>query len=221
MKIATWNIERLKHKRDLDLILRSCEQAQADILVLTETDEQARPNYTYCYQTPKLSEIQPDYYKSTENRISIFTKYKFVRQHQTYDKYTALCVELETERGNLLVYGTIIGIYGNRNPNFTADLARQIDDIRRLSTLGNICVLGDYNLSFCDNYYYTKQGRTDVLQCFSENKIDLLTKGRPECIDHIAISESFVRGATIQIDEWNYDKTLSDHKGIVVYLDFK
>ncbi len=218
MKIATWNIERLKHKRDLDLILRSCEQAQADILILTETDEQAHPNYTYCYKTPRLTEIQPDYYKSTENRISIFTKYKFVRQHQTYDRYTALCVELETERGKLLVYGTIIGIYGNRNPNFTADLARQIDDIRRLSTLGNICVLGDYNLSFCDNYYYTKQGRTDVLQCFSENKIALLTKDRHECIDHIAISESFVRGATIQIDEWNYDKTLSDHKGIVVYV---
>lgn len=220
MKIATWNIERLKHKRELAGIMRSCEKIQADILVLTETDEQAHPDFTYCYQTPELSEIQPDYYNLTENRVSIFTRYKSVRQLQTYDKYTALCVELETERGNLLVYGTIIGIYGNRNPNFAVDLAKQIEDIWRLSALGNVCILGDYNLSFSDNYYYTKQGRADVLQCFSESKIVLLTKDCPECIDHIAISESFVRGATVRIDEWNYDKALSDHKGIVVSLEF-
>lgn len=220
MKIATWNIERLKHKRELTDIIRSCEEIQADILVFTETDLQAQPDFTCCYQTPKLSEIQPDYYNPTENRVSIFTRYKSVSQLQTYDKYTALCVELETERGNLLVYGTIIGIYGNRNPNFAADLARQIEDIQRLSALGNICIIGDYNLSFGDNYYYTKQGRADVLQCFSESKIALLTKDRPECVDHIAISESFVCGATVRIDEWNYDKALSDHKGIVVSLEF-
>ncbi len=205
MKIATWNIERLKHRRDLANIIRSCEETQADILVLTETDEQVYPDFPYCYHTTKLSGIQPDYYKLTENRVSIFTRYKAARQLPTYDNYTALCVELETERGNLLVYGTIIGIYGNRNPNFVSDLASQIEDIRRLSALGNLCVLGDYNLSFCDNYYYTKQGRVDVLQCFSDSKIALLTKDRPECIDHIAISESFVRGAAIQIEEWNYD----------------
>lgn len=221
MKIATWNIERLKHGRELANIMRSCEETQADILVLTETDEQAHPNFPYCYQTPKLSDIQPDYYKPTENRVSIFTRYKAVKQFPTYDKYTALCVELETERGNLLVYGTIIGIYGNRNPNFAADLVRQVEDIRRLSALGNVCILGDYNLTFCDNYYYTKQGRADMLQCFSENKIALLTKDRPECIDHIAISEGFVQGVAIRIEEWNYDKALSDHKGIVASLDFK
>lgn len=221
MKIATWNIERLKHKRDLANIMRNCEETQADILVLTETDAQAYPDYPYCFQTLQLSDIQPDYYKPTENRVSIFTRYKVVRQLPTYDEYTALCVELETECGKLLVYGTIIGIYGNRNPNFVTDLARQIEDIQRLSALGKICVLGDYNLSFCDNYYYTKQGRADILQCFSDNKIALLTKDRPECIDHIAISEIFVRGAAVRTDEWNYDKALSDHKGIVVSLDFK
>lgn len=221
MKIATWNIERLKHKSNLADIVCSCEKIQADILVLTETDEQARPNSECCYQTPRLVEIQPDYYKSTENRVSVFTKYKCVRQHTTYDRYTALCVELETERGNLLVYGTIIGIYGNRNPNFVADLSKQIEDIQRLSTLGNVCILGDYNLSFSDNYYFTKQGRADVLQCFAENKITLLTKDRPECIDHIAISKRFTQGADIRIEEWNYDKSLSDHKGIAVSLDFK
>ena len=31
----------------------------------------------------------------------------------------------------------------------------------------------------------------------------------------------YIQGATIQNEEWNYDKTLSDHKGIGVCLDFK
>ena len=41
MKIATWNVERLKHKRSLNEIISVCEQIQADILVLTETDERS------------------------------------------------------------------------------------------------------------------------------------------------------------------------------------
>ena len=31
----------------------------------------------------------------------------------------------------------------------------------------------------------------------------------------------YIQGATIQNEEWNYDKTLSDHKVISVCLDFK
>lgn len=110
MKIAAWNIERLKHRRELDKILSICEQIQADILVLTETDKQIRPNYQYEFHTQPPVEVSPQYYKSTENRVSVFTNYKCIRQHLTYDKYTSLCVELETEKGNLLVYGTILGV---------------------------------------------------------------------------------------------------------------
>ncbi len=220
MKIAAWNIERLKHKRKLDAVLTAANGVQADILVLTETDGRVRPDFGYCLETPPLFEIKPEYYGSTENRVSIFTNYKPVRQYPTFDKYTALCAELETGRGNLLVYGTIIGVFGNRNPNFSACLSAQIEDIRRLSEFGSVCVAGDYNLSFCDNYYYTKQGRADLLKCFSESKIELLTKSCPECIDHIAVSENFLRGAAVKIEEWNGDKALSDHKGIAAEIDF-
>lgn len=55
MRIATWNVERLKHRRTLCDILLACEQARADILILTETDEQVRPSsFRYYFQTPKL-----------------------------------------------------------------------------------------------------------------------------------------------------------------------
>lgn len=222
MKIATWNIERLKHRRSIEDILLTCQHVQADILVLTETDTHLYPNYKHCIRTPLLAEVQPDLYMPTENRVSVFTNYDCVRQHETYNKHTAICVELETERGRLLVYGTIMGIFGNRHASFQQDLALQMEDIRRLTAAncGPVCVLGDYNLSFSDNYYFTQRGREAVLQTFSQNDIILLTQAEKECIDHIAVSAGFVAGADILVEEWNYKRALSDHKGISVTLNW-
>ncbi|MBR6012418.1 MAG: hypothetical protein IK062_01375 [Selenomonadaceae bacterium] len=138
-----------------------------------------------------------------------------MKTHQTFDKFTAICVELETEFGNLIVYGTIIGIYGNRNKNFPTDLMKQIEDFKILSEK-NILIVGDFNCSFADNYYFTNFGRNNLLQTFSDLNIELLTKNCSECIDHIAISKNFLPNKKFNFDEWNFDKKLSDHKGIFV-----
>lgn len=217
MKIATWNVERLKHKASLERLRAECEKIGAGILVLTETDQRLCPNFKYCYETPLLAATYQDFYAPTENRVSIYTNYPCVRQHETYDAATTLCVELETDRGNLLVYGTIIGIYGNRHPTFKEDLRRQADDISRLSRLGDgFCICGDFNCSFADNYYFTKLGRSVLLETCAQNGIRLLTESVPECIDHIAVTAEIVGNSTIHIEEWNLDKSLSDHKGISV-----
>ncbi len=219
MKIATWNLERLKHKSDIAKINQKIAELKADILVLTETDSQVdSTNYKFRIQTPKLKEIQPDYYLESENRITICSNYEIIRQLETYDKYTSLCVELKTELGTITVYGTIIGIYGNRNKNFKTDLSQQLIDYEKLSTGKNFCLIGDYNISFADNYYFTNYGRNELVKVFENNKLNLLTRNRTECIDHIAISESLTTNLKTEIGEWNIDKKLSDHKGIYVEL---
>ena len=215
MRIATWNVERLKHKKDLEKIKNLCDKLNADIFILTETDEQINLNFKNCFQTPKLSEIQPDYYKKTENSVTIFTNYDAVKFYSTFNKFTSICVELETKFGNLVVYGTIIGIYGNRNKNFNQDLLKQTEDFKILSEK-NICIVGDFNLSFVDNYYFTNFGRDTLLKNFSELEIELLTKNCVECIDHIAISKKFLSDRKFNFAEWNIEKNLSDHKGIFV-----
>lgn len=217
MKIATWNVERLRHKKLLNEMLHSIEDVNADILVLTETDQRLHPKYRFCYETPGLTIYQSVIYAPTENRVSIYTNYPCVRQHSTYDENTALCVELETEKGNLIVYGTIIGVYGNRHQTFLPDLMRQMDDLRRLSKLGAaICFCGDFNCSFADNYYFTAAGRAVILNGLKDCNLSLLTGDQAECIDHIALTEGFVGSGDIQIEEWNQAKMLSDHKGIAV-----
>jgi len=216
MKLATWNIERLKHKSKLVEIADTIKAINPDILILTETDCQIKPDYRYCFSTPKTVNIAPSLYKETENRVSIYTNYELIRQYETYDEYTALCVELETERGHLIVYGTIIGFFGNRHRNFTDDLSKQVADIERLSTNQNLCVAGDFNISFADNYYFTQSGRETLNETFEKTGIEILTRNRPECIDHIAISKKVIGNSTLEIKEWNYNKRLSDHKGIWV-----
>ena len=219
MKIATWNIERLKHKTEIEQINSILAGLKADILVLTETDDKVDlKNYKFCIQTPKLKEVQSDFYLGSESRVTIYTNYEIIRQHETYDKYTSLCVELETELGTVIVYGTIIGIFGNRHKNFKNDLLQQLSDYRKLSTGKNFCLIGDYNISFADNYYFTNEGRNKLIEAFKECKLKLLTVDRTECIDHIAISESFMTNLETEIDEWNLDKKLSDHKGIYTNL---
>ena len=217
MKIATWNVERLKHKKLLDEMLYSIDEVNADILVLTETDQRLHPKYQFCFETPKMAICQPGIYAPTESRVAIYTNYPCVRQHSTYDGNTALCVELETEKGKLIVYGTIIGVYGNRHQTFLPDLMKRMDDLRVLSKLGTaICFCGDFNCSFADNYYFTTAGRAAIWDGLKDCDLSLLTKGQPECIDHIALTKCFVGNDDVQIEEWNQTKTLSDHKGIAV-----
>lgn len=226
MKIATWNVERLKHKKSIDEINNVCKSTGADILILTENDDRIQPEYKYCRHTPTPLpyEIEgydkPVTYLPSEHRVSIYTNYKIICQHPTFDKYTALCLELETEKGNLLVYGTIMGILGNRHPSYESDLIKQTEDFQKLTEEGhNLCICGDYNCSFSDNYYFTKTGRKLIEDTFSDCNIKLITEECPSCIDHIALSKKFLGNYPLQIKEWNTKKILSDHKGILVQID--
>lgn len=221
MKISTWNIERLKHGNSLGEIIQICEQKQSDILVLTETDNRVKPYYQYCFQTRNTINEGKLSYKDTETRVSIFTNYRCIRQYPTFNPYTAVCVELDTPQGVILVYGTIMGVYGNRHSSYLTDLQKQIEDFSNLLTFGKpLCICGDFNCSFADNYYFTKIGRDSILKFFDENNITILTRDRSECIDHIAMSDSFIKNEEILIEEWNFNKVLSDHKGISVQIRF-
>ncbi len=126
---------------------------------------------------------------------------------------------MKTALGNLIIYRTIIGIYGNRNENFNTDLARQLIDFEKFSKEQNLCVIGDYNISFRDNHYFTHEGRDKLNESFEPNGLEIVTRNKEKCIDHISISKKFISNCDIKIEEWNEVKpTLSDHKGILVEI---
>ena len=100
-------------------------------MALTEYDEQVVLDYPYPLATEFIAEEifnekSKVVYKQTERRVKLFSRFEIVQKLVTYNKHTSLCVELKTPKGNLIVYGTILGIFGNRHKNFKADLALQI-----------------------------------------------------------------------------------------------
>lgn len=219
IKIATWNVERLKHYKDLSTIIQLLDEIDSDILVLTETDTRIKLRYPHIVSTMPAYIANSEQYQMTESRITIYSKFPCVEFYKTADPYTSVSPIIETNHGQLALYGTIIGIYGNRKPPFKEQLQSQTRDIVELSKLyENICVCGDYNLSFGDNYYFTSYGREIILNTFEECNIEILTRNVLECVDHIAISKSFTKNMKSVITEWNTDKALSDHKGISVAL---
>ena len=216
MKISTWNIERLKIKKNLIEIQNEIARISADIIILTEFNNLVElPFYTYKFETEKLPNNLYNY-KETERRTAIFSKFPITKNYKTYDNQTSCCVEIETENGNLIVYGTIIGIVGIADKNFHSDLESQIADINSISKLGNFCFAGDLNTSFSDNYYFSEIARQKLQYCFMENNLINTTRNIKENIDHLVISENFIENKKIEICEWNLEKKISDHKGICI-----
>ncbi len=221
MKIATWNVERPNGSSQTRnaKVVGTLKEVDADILILTETNSIIHPGEAYTpFATGSLVLLNEPYYKEGENRTTIWSKYPANRYMETYDGMTSICVGIKTPTGDLNVYGTVIGIHGNRRESFDADLNKQIADWKRICGIGNICIAGDFNISFGDNYYYTKDGRQKINSSFNELKVENLTQNIPENIDHIAISSSYLKSLKQATHVWNEDKKLSDHIGVCVTL---
>jgi exonuclease III len=227
MRIATWNVERLRastHTRN-QRILAELEKFDADVLVLTETNLAICPGDRYSRaSTGALAENAEasGYYGRGEHRVTIWTKYRILEKLKTYNSRSAVCVRIEAPFDqSLLIYGTVIGHHGNRHEAFKTDLDGQIHDWTTRYGSESICIAGDYNLSFGDKYYFTKYGREQIMGTFAKQRINLLT-GFEENIDHIAISDSFMQSVRMvgKPEVWNplKDRKLSDHIGVCVTL---
>lgn len=120
----------------------------------------------------------------------------------------------------MAVYGTVIGITGNKGEEFKNDLNEQLLDFDRIAKDHNLCIAGDLNTSFNDNYYFAKDGRKMLDESFQKNNLINLTKSIPRNIDHIILPKTFVDGRTNKLHPWNLcqDKNLSDHMGVSVAL---
>lgn len=218
MKIATWNIERLQKRKNTEII-QAIKQANADILILTEASDliDLSDDYSFSSKTILLHDSTNNY-RTDERRVIIYSKYPIIQTIKTFDEKTSCCAEIETPFGNLVVYGTIIGIYGNRQACFLEDAEKQITDINKISQSTNFCFVGDLNISFSDNYYFTKIGREKLNDVFSKNNLINVTKDIPQNIDHIIISANFIENTICTTITWNHDKLLSDHIGVCVEI---
>ena len=218
MKIATWNLERLD-KRKNQLILERLTEVNADILVLTETNSIIHPENYLCISTEELPrEHDGTKYKVGENRTSIWTKYKATTRHKTFDSFTSVCTDIETPFGLLTVYGTIIGVFGNRKERFNSDLQGQLKDFVTLFDGKHICIAGDLNVTFSGYVFPSHQARQTLNDAFKKHKLINTTATIADNVDHIVLSSDFIKNKQTSIETWNTDKKLSDHMGVCLTL---
>ncbi len=219
MTIATWNLERpQKTNKRIPAIIECIKKNNPDILVLTETTEFIDLGEEYrCFHSAPLPK---DYYKEGERRVSIYSKYKAVKAIETFRNDRSICVQFTTPLGDLAVYGTVIGIYGNRKKDFSEDLEQQLKDFERITAATHFCIAGDLNMSFSDNYYFTKDGRQKLNASFEKLNLLNLTANIPQNIDHIVVSEAYKYGHKFRVETWNTDKSLSDHIGVAVVIEY-
>ncbi len=219
MKIATWNLQRLD-KNKTSQILDKLVEINADIFVLTETNICIQLDNYFCIATDILpTDFDGIKYKAGENRVSILTKYNPTTRHQTFDNFTTVCTDIETPFGLLTVYGTIIGVFANRQPGFDNDLKGQISDFEKIFPGKQICIAGDFNTMFADYVYPSHKARDTLNSTFKQFELTNTTARIVDNVDHIVLSDSFIKNKKINIAEvWNKDKKLSDHIGLSLTL---
>ena len=219
MKILTWNIERPKSENQL--IIDKLAEFNADIIILTETNYAIKIGEDFKFVATETLESGFDgvKYETGENRTTIWTKYRIVNQKKTFDNYTSVCAEIETPKGLLNVYGTIIGVFGGIGERFKNDLEKQLLDFENLSKEKLICIAGDLNVTFSGRVYPSHDAKNKLNSAFEQLKLKNLTSEIENNVDHIVISKSLVENRNVKIETWNHDKKLSDHIGICVTIE--
>ena len=218
MKILTWNLERPTSKTPQ--ILDVLAQYDADILVLTETDQKVNlgPMYQLVGTKPLVEGYDGIPYRKSENRVSIWSKFEIVEKLVTYDAHTSVCCSIKTRMGSLIVYGTIIGVFGGTNPRFKAELDSQLQELGKLSEGKSICFIGDYNITFSGRAYPSHEARRKVNAFFERYSFINTTAQLADGVDHIAIGRDFIEGCSLSLNTWNHDKSLSDHVGVCLTI---
>ena len=218
MKIATWNLERLINKKH-EAVQAQIKAVDADIFVLTETSETIILENYHSVLTGVLSHGQDGIpYKEGENRVTIWTKYPILKTYGTYDAFTSVCADIETPLGVLTVYGTIIGVFANKQPRFDHDIFGQVEDFKRIFPNKNVCIIGDLNIMFSGFAYPSHKARNTMNQVCEDFELTNTTADLPKNVDHIILSDGFMEGFNLEIETWNEDLKWSDHKGVCIQI---
>ena len=218
MRIATWNLERLI-KRKNQLVLDKLVDINADILILTETNSIIQLENYSCISTDHLpTNFDNIKYEGGENRVSILTKYKAITRYKTFDSFTTLCTDIETPFGLLTVYGSIIGVFANRQPRFDNDLYGQLADFEKIFPGRQVCFAGDLNVTFSGRPWPSNKARQTLVDAFRTYGLTNTTANIADTVDHIVLSNDFLENKYLEIETWNTDKKLSDHVGHVLTL---
>jgi len=232
LRIATWNLERPRSDQaeKLAMLEAKMESIHADIWILTETHAGAKPGQGFsCVATKTIHNGRA--HTAGEKRVTIWSRLSILSEIPTHDQETAVCSQISTPAGNILVYGTIIPYGGaaTKYPYRSAEadqsgkstwqlhsesiLRHEADWKRIISEHQHLCccVGGDFNQNRDGSRWYgnnrVRQQLTDSLRacglsCVTEE--DFRASGKLYSranIDHLCVSEPF-SDAVLAVGAW-------------------
>lgn len=242
LRIATWNLRRPKYNgwKNKPAILRKINEINADIWILTETNESISksisPGSDY---EPVSSTFIPDYHTFGESCVTIWSRHPIKPSHfQTFDPSIAVCAEVDSPTGRFLVYGTIITWKddGVREGEAKAwerhyrSIANHREDWLKLRQQDlPFCVAGDFNEALHEPFAYgTPEGRAMLQSALEETDLVCVTtrKKLGYTIDHICLSKTWSQVVN-DVNGWDKNECLnddgnpvSDHNGVYADLRF-
>lgn len=256
LRIATWNIERpgFSGAERNTAIMAKMGEINADIWILTETNVCISPGHAY---NSWSSPADAPFRRRGERATMIWSRLPIRRSLPTfagmplredaadpiYPSYSvlgehaspAVCAEIVTPIGPLLVYGTIITWFGDKGPRETSrheeEQRRSIplysDDWARMAAEGPLCVMGDFNARIrvpTDKIWAESKVVHELLTgALARNSLVCPTVDLDYCIDHICLSDTWT-GRCAQPEQFEAfygaeHKPVSDHKGVFIDVD--
>lgn len=136
----------------------------------------------------------------------------------TYDGFSSVCAETDTEIGKLLLYGSIIGFTGGRNKHFTEDLKMQKLDLQRIAQNENLCFAGDLNISFSGYPYPSKAVQNDFRDFCEVENLEIITQEIANSALHIVLSRDLLKHKIVRITEIPIENRISDRNLILAEI---
>lgn len=184
LRIGTWNLDHASNSsRPIAAQIEQMRKIDADIWVLTETCEKVDLSEDgYVSITPHSKNIYDKYWSTIWSRWGNF------HQIDCYDNETAVCAQITTPLGNLIIYGTIITYHGYKGPQ--GDSPAWAEHERAIACHGNdwrsiqdkyagipFFVAGDFNQTRDGSVktYGTKLGRELLGEELRKNHLTCLT----------------------------------------------
>lgn len=203
LRIATWNVQRPESGDDARLpqLAHRLRSMDADIWILTETHQSLSPGLEY--RAAFTRQMRGKFHLG-ECRTAIWSRLPIAKTIATHDPETAVCVEVTTDNGAILVYGTVIpyhqaGVgqrtYRSGGVDVTGmqpwqlhyeSIDRHLHDLMSISQRHPdhpICFGGDFNQSRDGRkwgggrqWYGTEEGRRRMTDCLNRMGLHCVTE---------------------------------------------
>lgn len=242
MKIANWNVERPAARSPKNALrVQHLLTTQAEIIILTETQKAIDLSPTYVGLHTEPSPRKP---RAGEAVAAIWIRasdFEIVTCVRTSDPREAVCLELISKAGPLLVYASIIPYHGYKGPDGQSTrwvehklaISWHREDWLRLRDQfpnHHLIAAGDYN-QHRDGV--GKYGNREIrgllstalrdagLSCVTEEDFVANGKLSRRNIDHVCLTAALAEKVT-RVDAWEGTidgQRLSDHNGVLVSIN--